>query len=284
MAKNKKKKFCGRYRKGMPLGRTTYKSKVVGLKNNSFDVGAASDPAKFSKLLKNIKSYIQKTHRSPGNMVEMLQQMKRVTLSYLTNPKTKKQDPQYCDEDKNPDPDAFDLAVFVWKEDNKSMKLRMDKYKDNKINAWVLIYNQFLPELRNTLKGMKGYNGAKSANNVTKLLTMIQGYCCQFDMVSNEYMVIIAAIKNLCYFLIIQFNADYHEDFMAMLEVIKEYRGVGSLTHFPNMLKQELNGKGTDLSKAIADKLKEHKKTICEKFLALLMLNGANGPKYNNSK
>jgi hypothetical protein len=36
----------------MAAGRITYKSKVAGLEDNIFDVGAASDPAKFSKLLK----------------------------------------------------------------------------------------------------------------------------------------------------------------------------------------------------------------------------------------
>jgi hypothetical protein len=61
----------------------------------------------------------------------------------------------------------------------------------------------------------------------------IRGYCCQFDLLSNKYMAIVAAIKNLFYFFkkAEQSNADYHEDFMAMLEVIKEYGGTGSTTH-----------------------------------------------------
>jgi hypothetical protein len=70
---------------------------------------------------------------------------------------------------------------------------------------------------------------------------------------------------------------------MAMLEVIEEYRGAGSLTHFPNLMKQELKGKGLDLSnKATAEELKEGKKSVCKKFMAVLMLNGANGAKYND--
>jgi hypothetical protein len=77
---------------------------------------------------------------------------------------------------------------------------------------------------------------------------------------------------------------DYHEDFMAMLKVIKEYGGAGSMTHFPNMLKQELETNGTDLSKATSEQLKDRKKTVCKKFLAALMLSGANGAKYNNLK
>ncbi len=66
-----------------------------------------------------------------------------------------------------------------------------------------------------------------------------------------------------------------------MMEVSEEYWDAGSLTHFPNLLKQELEAKELDLSTATAEELKEGKKTIHEKFLAALMLNGANGTKYN---
>jgi hypothetical protein len=94
------------------------------------------------------------------------------------------------------------------------------------------------------------------------------------------------AIKNLFYFFQKnnQLNADYHEDFIAMLEVIKEYGGAGSVTHFPNMLKKEIESMGTDLAKATSNQLKQAKKTVRDKFLAALMLSGANGAKYNNLK
>jgi hypothetical protein len=57
-----------------------------------------------------------------------------------------------------------------------------------------------LAQLKNKLGGTEGYNGEKSANNLSKLLTMIQGYCCQFNLLSNKYMAMVAAIKNLFYF------------------------------------------------------------------------------------
>jgi hypothetical protein len=150
-AKNKKKKFYGRYAKGMAAGRTMYKSKTARMEDDTFNVGAASDPAKFNNSLKNRENYIQKTYRSPDNMVKTLQQMKKVTLSYPTKPKN--QDQQSCNKDGNPDTDMFKMAVFAWKEDFKSMKSRMDEYRDNESNTWALIYNQCLPELKNKLKG-----------------------------------------------------------------------------------------------------------------------------------
>jgi hypothetical protein len=180
----------------------------------------------------------------------------------------------------------FEMAVFAYKEDYKSMKSRMEKYMGNKSNAWALIYNQCLAELKNKLKGMQAYNTAKSGNNVAKLLTMIRGYCCQFDPLSNEYMSIVAAIKNLFYFFqkAEQLNADYHEDFMAMLEGIDKYRGAGLMTHFPNMLKQELEANVIDLSEVTNEQLKDGKKTFCEKFLAAIMLSRANEAKYDDLK
>jgi hypothetical protein len=69
----------------------------------------------------------------------------------------------------------------------------MDKYKGNESNTWALIYDQCSTELKNKLERTEGYDGAKSTNDVTKLLTMIRGYCCQFDLLSDEYMAIVAA-------------------------------------------------------------------------------------------
>ena len=71
---------------------------------------------------------------------------------------------------------------------------------------------------------------------------------------------------------------------MAMVEVIEEYGGAGSLTYFPNMIKKELMTKGINMDKASGDEMKEAKKTVRDKFLAALMLNGANRDKYGELK
>jgi hypothetical protein len=111
-------------------------------------------------------------------MVKTIQKMKKVSLSFPERPNMTDKD--CCNNNGDPYPDAFDMVVFAWNEEYKSMKLRMDKYKGNKSNAWALIYNQCSPELKNKLEGTEGYDGAK-------LLTMIRGYCCQFDLLSDEY-------------------------------------------------------------------------------------------------
>ena len=67
----------------------------------------------------------------------------------------------------------------------------------------------------------------------------------------------------------------YQKDFVVLLEVIEEYGGDGSLTHFSNMLTQEVKAKGVELvSKSTSDRLKEATKSVREKFPAVLMLSG----------
>ena len=87
------------------------------------------------------------------------------------------------------------MAKFVWKDDYKGKKHRMDKYNDNESNTWALIYDQCSSELKNKLKGTNGYDNAKSSNDIIKLRTKIRGYCCQFNTLNDEYMSIVKSLK-----------------------------------------------------------------------------------------
>ena len=61
MARAAGKKNRNRFNnQGNQTTKTSYKSKVAELEDEVFDVGASSDPAKFSKLLKNIDNYMGK--------------------------------------------------------------------------------------------------------------------------------------------------------------------------------------------------------------------------------
>jgi hypothetical protein len=99
-----------RYRFGLRNQGTksSYKSKVVGLEDDIFDVGALSDPAKYSKSLKSIENYIQKTYKKPDDIAKAIQQLKRPALDYPKQPKKS----ECLDENGDPDDDAFELAKF----------------------------------------------------------------------------------------------------------------------------------------------------------------------------
>ena len=110
-----------RYRfnnQGNQTTKTSYKSKLAELEDKVFDVGASSDPAKFSKLLKSIKNCIQKNYKTCDDIVKAIQQLKRPTLAYPKQPTRA----QYTDVNGDFDEDGFDMAKFAWKEDYKGMK------------------------------------------------------------------------------------------------------------------------------------------------------------------
>ncbi len=58
------------------------------------------------------------------------------------------------------------MAVFAWEEDYKAMRDRKDRNRDNKLNAWALIYDECSPELKNKMEGAEGYEKAKETNNI----------------------------------------------------------------------------------------------------------------------
>jgi hypothetical protein len=185
------------------------------------------------------------------------------------------------------DKDAYKMAKFALREDYKEMKQCIAKYKENKSNAWALIYDQCMVELKNRIEGTAGYDKAKNNNNVVNLLAMIHGYCCQFDTLNDEYFGLVKVFKNLFFFYQKegQSNADYHEDFLALTEVIEEYGGAGCITHFPTMMKKELtkiNESLDDASKATPEQRAQAKLAVRNKFLAALMLNGANEARYGD--
>jgi hypothetical protein len=64
-----------RYWRGNQASRGNYKSQLEGLEDNTFNTGTSSHPAKFSKLLKYIETYIQKNYKIPNDIMKALQQV-----------------------------------------------------------------------------------------------------------------------------------------------------------------------------------------------------------------
>ncbi len=106
----------------------TFKSKVNKLEEDTFDVGASSDPARFSKSRKAIKTYIQKTYMMPDNIVKLIQQMKCPTLVFPAKPT----EGTCVDENNLFNKDKYEMAKFTWKEEYKATLFRKEKYTENK--------------------------------------------------------------------------------------------------------------------------------------------------------
>jgi hypothetical protein len=89
--------------------KSTFKRKVTKLEEDTFNVGASSDPARFSKSLKATKKYIQKTYKMLNIIVKSIQQMKCLTLAFPAKP-TKA---TCVDENNLFNEDEYEMAKFT---------------------------------------------------------------------------------------------------------------------------------------------------------------------------
>jgi hypothetical protein len=135
MAEEDKKPTVGARRKknnynqfgGKPFPQSVkvmYMSNVVEIKDNTFHVDGSSNPAKYSKLLKSIKTYIQRTYKMPDNIVKGIQNMIRPSF----NPPEKPDKSKCLDNAGRFDLDEFEMAKFTWKEGSRNTKKTRPTY------------------------------------------------------------------------------------------------------------------------------------------------------------
>jgi hypothetical protein len=63
-------------------------------------------------------------------MVKTIQKMKKVSLSFPERPK--KTDKDCCNNNGDPDPDTFDMAVFAW---NVEGRLQVNETEDGQVQG-----------------------------------------------------------------------------------------------------------------------------------------------------
>jgi hypothetical protein len=129
-ARNRKSYWFGN-RAGQAGAKLTFKSKVTKLEEDTFNVGASSDPARFSKSLKAIETYIQKTYKMPDDIVKSIQQMKRPTLAFPTKPRKA----TCVDENNLFNEDEYEMTKFTWKEEDKATLYRKETEKTSQTHG-----------------------------------------------------------------------------------------------------------------------------------------------------
>jgi hypothetical protein len=146
-----------------------YTSNMVETKNDIFNMGATSNPAKLTKSLKILR-HIQMTFKMPDNIVKAIQKMKRPTFG----PQEKSDKSKCMDSTGNYNANEYNMAKFMWKEDWKLIKTKEQKYQENEANTWALVYNQCSREMKVKLNGTSEYNKSKKDNDVIALKRGIQ--------------------------------------------------------------------------------------------------------------
>jgi hypothetical protein len=148
----------------------------------------------------------------------------------------------------------FTLDVFDYQEDHKPMNERIKIYDAHESNKWALFFDQCSPSLKTLLKGAPDFQTARASNDVIGLISLIQGYCCQFDHQGHPHMSIAEAFKSLClaFQQPTQSNNNYFNDFKSLVKVLETYSGSGALGFLPEMIKVELEDICTTANTTVA--------------------------------
>ena len=119
---------------------------------------------------------------------------------------------------------------------------KFNLYNDSMPKAYIHIYNQCSTSLKNDLEASTAFPSVKMTKDPIGLLKLIQGLCCSFDSKTQSVMATVRSQKKL--FIFFQRdgmdNATYHKEFMAHVETIETYGGMGAIAITPTRVKQKL--------------------------------------------
>ena len=185
----------------------------------------------FNKSLKNVADYLQLNH---GNDVsEAVCNMLPVVITIPYQP-TGKTDPM----DSTKTLPVTDVDLHIWKCKYSKAHDCKEKYDVNMAKAYIVIYHQCSPTLKNDLEAAPTFATVRSNQDVNALLKLIQSLCCSYDTKTQSIMAAVASHKRL--FTHYQNdsidNHSYHREFMAHVETVKAYGGMGTIGVVPTFL------------------------------------------------
>ena len=176
---------------------------------------------------------------------------------------------------------------YKWRQEYTEQSKKIKLYNDSMPKAYIHLYNQCSTYLKNDLEASTAFPQVETSKDAIGLLKLIQGLCCSYDSKTQSVMAMVASQKKLLTFFQRDGmdNSSYHREFVAHVETIKTYGGMGAIGITPTFIAQILhnmhaaklcNGpaKPTDTELAAAHK------DVCDEFLTALMLSGANRDRY----
>ncbi len=107
--------------------------------------------------------------------------------------------------------------------------------------AYIVIYHQCSPNLKN-LEGSDAFVVICSSQDVIALLKLIQSFCCSYDAKTQGVMATVASHKRL----FTHFQKDgvdnhtYHCKFLAHVETLETYGGMGVVGVVPTFLSAKI--------------------------------------------
>lgn len=250
-----------------------YKGPTSGLEEYIYQSGAAKHAAQFTETTEKLCNYMQANYKSGADIAGALKQLTELVITMPIPPTGS------TDSAGNPiPPTAAEEHIFKRKFDAEYT--REQRYEENKAKAYALLYEHCAPELKALLKGDDNWGTLEARQDSIGLLRMIKGLCCKFDPTKQETRAIVAADKAImCY---VQdghvSNSQYFERFNALVDTALSYGS--SIGHSRALVGAELVKMGTTRDSATPSQTNEAMELAQERYLSMLMLDGANYYKF----
>ncbi len=90
-----------------------------------------------------------------------------------------------------------EIDMYLWKQAHTKASKHKEKYDENMAKAYIIIYHQCSPNLKNDLKASDFFPCICQNQDVIRLLHLIQGLCCSYDAKIQSVMAIVALHKHL---------------------------------------------------------------------------------------
>ena len=218
-----------------------FKGKTKEIEQDTFDNTGQHDAAQFNKSLKNVADYLQSNHGS--NVSESVRNLTPVNIAIPRQPMGAI---DLSDATKRLPVTEVDL--YLWKREHTKAQDRQDKYDENMAKAYIIVYHQCSPSLKNDLKALDTFATIRSAQDVIGLLKLIQSLCCSYDAKTQGVMATVASYKKL--FTYYQKdgvdNHTFHREFVAHVETLETYGGVGVVGVVPTFLTKRIKELAAD--------------------------------------
>ena len=247
--------------------------------NLVFDNTGYNDAANFQRSLKGLANHLHTTYSA--EVADAILKMQAVSIDVEDQPPIK------TDPNTNLPVPLASWEEYKWRQEYTKQSKKLKLYNNSMPKAYILLYNQCSTNLKNDLEASTAFPHVETSKDAIGLLKLIQGLCCSYDSKTQSVMATVASQKKLFTFFQRDGmdNSSYHREFVAHVETIETYGGMGAIGITPTFVAQKLQEMHAkklcnDPAKPTDMELTAAHKHVHDEFLAALMLSGANRDRY----
>ena len=195
----KGKERTGNFRRGFQRGSSrpivksfqNHKSKITELEDATFNCGHRDNAARYESAVEDISSYVIRTYKGGihvgtairnGALPDLLNGfgVRRPKMIEKAVPSSDTEDtkPVILGEDEYDNKDLFEIAEMCWKEAAKTVVMDIKLLQDGNMKLYSLLLEQCSPEMKNRVRGTKGFGEVDSAQHGVNLLAIIREIMC----------------------------------------------------------------------------------------------------------